>query len=172
MDEPKPENGQIADQVEAVFKDILDKVKKKTPEVADLLPKILLEVKNRVERQAISLPTAVDNAVTEFKRIVAGLKLKHELAKPGLTVTTNTEGSINLKIDENIGFQSNNPDGFEIHRCVGAGCSDFSKLTIVNGAVRDYVDSALSPNTTYCYKVCAFNSLGFSEFSHIKDATP
>lgn len=58
-------------------------------------------------------------------------------------------------------------DGFEIERCRGNGCSDFTKVATVGHDVTTFTDSALTRNTHYSYRVRAFNANGISAYSNI-----
>jgi hypothetical protein len=60
---------------------------------------------------------------------------------------------------------SNNEDGFRIERKTGAGGS-WSQIATVSANVVNYADSGLSPNTTYYYRVSAYNALGGSVWSN------
>ena len=65
--------------------------------------------------------------------------------------------------------------GFHIERCSGVNCTDFAWLTDVNyaegtGLTVDYVDSGLTPGTSYTYRVAAFNQDGAGEYSNIDTA--
>jgi hypothetical protein len=64
-------------------------------------------------------------------------------------------------------------DGFHIERCQGIGCSSFTQIaTVLTGVgasgqtTESYVDSGLSHNTSYTYRVRAFNGAGNSAYSN------
>jgi YD repeat-containing protein len=60
--------------------------------------------------------------------------------------------------------------GYELQRCVGAGCANFS--TISTSAATPYSDSSLSQNTTYRYRIRAYDVAGnFSGYSAIASST-
>ncbi len=73
--------------------------------------------------------------------------------------------SIELAWDDN----SNIEDGFAIERHDGVG--NFAEIATVGGDVTNFTDAGLSPNTTYTYRVNAFNNGGDSGFSNEASAT-
>ncbi len=84
-------------------------------------------------------------------------------APTGLTATAVSPFQINLSWIDN----SDNETDFEIQRCTGIGCSDFSVLTFVPagagiGSTIDGFDTSASPRTEYCYHVHAVNAGGAS----------
>jgi hypothetical protein len=90
------------------------------------------------------------------------------VAPTGLTATTVSTTQINLSWTDN----SDNETDFEIQRCTGSGCSDFSPLTYIppgagTGSLTDYFDTRVSPGTEYCYQVRVINACGSSAFTNI-----
>ncbi len=62
-------------------------------------------------------------------------------------------------------------DGFEVQRCVGNNFASFETVYISPyGNIGGYVDVGLAENTTYNYRVRAFNASGASEFSNFASA--
>jgi PKD repeat protein/subtilisin family serine protease len=93
-----------------------------------------------------------------------------EQAKPpaapsGLTATAVSTSRIDLRWQDN----SDNEDGFEIFRKIQG--QSYSSLKKVGANVTSYSDTGLSPGTTYCYQVRAYNSAGTSDFSNEACAT-
>lgn len=85
------------------------------------------------------------------------------IAPSGFTTTPVSAFQINLSWTDS----SDNETDFEIHRCIGHACSNFSLLTFVQagagtGSRIDYYDTSASPRTEYCYHVHAINSGGTS----------
>jgi hypothetical protein len=84
-----------------------------------------------------------------------------------LTATAVSVSEIDLSWTDN----SNNEDGFRIERCTGADCSDFAALAAVGQNVTTYSDAGLTAETTYQYRVAAFNEVDQSAWSNIAEAT-
>ena len=59
---------------------------------------------------------------------------------------------------------SDNEDGFHIERMGDDGI--FSVVATVSSNVTSYTDDNLASNTTYCYRVNAFNDVGISEYTN------
>ncbi|MEW6103671.1 MAG: T9SS type A sorting domain-containing protein [bacterium] len=80
-----------------------------------------------------------------------------------LSATAISSSTINLAFNDN----STNELWFVIER--GSTITSFSFIgTTTQGT---YTDSSLSSNTTYYYRVCAYNSFGTSSYSNIASAT-
>ena len=84
-------------------------------------------------------------------------------APSGLTVTGRTRTQISLGWVNN----STDQDGVKIQRCKGTGCTNFALVGRVNGTSTSYVDGGLVRNTTYRYRVRAYNESGNSPWSNI-----
>jgi titin len=84
-----------------------------------------------------------------------------------LTATAMSSSQINLAWQDN----STNEDGFNIERCQGAGCGNFSQIAQVGADVVTYNDTGLSASTSYTYRVRAFNADGNSAYSDPASAT-
>src|SRR5262245_23679054 len=65
---------------------------------------------------------------------------------------------------------SQNEDGFDIERKTGT-TGAFLALTTVDANQKSYTDANLSDDTTYCYRVRAFNKAGGSPYSNEACAT-
>ncbi len=85
------------------------------------------------------------------------------LAPSGLTATLSgiDNSQINLAWVDN----SNNETGFLIQRAAGVGV--FQDLTIAYTNATTYTDTALTQNTSYRYRIRAFNNIGNSNWSNI-----
>ena len=96
-------------------------------------------------------------AVDTFKDIVAGLRFEtrpraiQELRGNPLSST-----EIQLTWTDVVG----NADGYRVERCQEGGCNDLAEVGRVGSTERSFIDSNLSPNTTYRYRVVAFNFRG------------
>ncbi len=82
-------------------------------------------------------------------------------------VTTN---QINLSWTDN----SNNEDGFKIERAPDAGGSPgtWTQITTVGANITTYSDTGVAVDTTYWYRVRAYNALGDSPYSNEASALP
>ena len=65
---------------------------------------------------------------------------------------------------------STNEEGFNVERRVGT-TGAYAQLASVGINVNSYIDSSLLDNTTYCYRVQAFNAAGSSGYSNAGCAT-
>ena len=66
---------------------------------------------------------------------------------------------------------SANETGFRIERCAGANCTNFIEITTVGANIKNYTNTGLKRNTTYRYRVRAFNSADSSAYSNTATAT-
>src|SRR5207249_2193257 len=64
-----------------------------------------------------------------------------------------------------------NEDGFRIERCAGAGCAVFTEIATVGANVTTYQNTGLAFNTSYTYRVRAYNGAGPSAYSNTATAT-
>ncbi|HJS17828.1 MAG TPA: fibronectin type III domain-containing protein [Anaerolineales bacterium] len=85
-------------------------------------------------------------------------------APSSLAAQTFSHSQIHLTWTNN----TSNQDGVIIERCRGANCNNFSQIAIVSGA--SYTDTGLLANTTYRYRVRAYNSAGNSPYSNVASA--
>src|SRR5262245_33224340 len=92
-------------------------------------------------------------------------------AKPkppsNLTATAISSSQINLAWNDN----SDNETGFAIERCAGSGCSNFSEIIRVNANISTFADLGLTAQTTYRYRVLAFNAAGDSKYTNTAETT-
>jgi glucose/arabinose dehydrogenase/PKD repeat protein len=89
-------------------------------------------------------------------------------APPGLTASAAGPGRVDLiwpSSTDDVGVT-----GYRVERCQGAGCTNFAEVGTPPGAT--YSDTALSPSTTYRYRVRATDLAGnLSPYSAISAAT-
>ncbi|MEA3313527.1 MAG: fibronectin type III domain-containing protein, partial [Caldisericota bacterium] len=83
----------------------------------------------------------------------------------GLSATAESSSEISLTWTDN----SDNEDGFKIERKEAGGT--YSVLATVGTDITSYDNIFLLPNTTYYYRVRAYSSLGFSDYSNEVSAT-
>ena len=87
-------------------------------------------------------------------------------APSGLTATAASQSQINLSWVDN----STNETGFKIERCKGANCANFAQVGTVASNTTSFPDAGLAKNTTYRYRVRAYNGSGDSPYSNIASA--
>ena len=83
-----------------------------------------------------------------------------------LSATAISRYQINLTWTDN----SANEDGFKIERCAGATCGNFKQVATVGANAASYSNSGLKRNTTYRYRIRAYNSAGNSPYSNAVNA--
>jgi fibronectin type 3 domain-containing protein len=88
-------------------------------------------------------------------------------APTDLVATPVSSSEIDLTWTDN----SNNEDGFKIERCQGVDCTNFAQIAQTGPNVATYNDTGLSCNTSYTYRVRAFNAGGNSAYSNPASAT-
>ena len=88
-------------------------------------------------------------------------------APTNLVATVISKSQINLTWTDN----SDNETGFRIERCKGATCTNFALIATVGANVTSYSNTKLTANTTYRYRVYAYNASGVSGYSNIVTAT-
>ena len=88
-------------------------------------------------------------------------------APTGLTVTATTTSTVNLAWTDTSG----NEDGFTVQRCQGAGCTDFVTVATMPVGASSYGDTGLAAETSYSYRVRAFNGAGTSAWAETSAQT-
>jgi hypothetical protein len=86
-------------------------------------------------------------------------------APTNLNASVISSSEINLIWIDN----SDNEDGFKIERKESGGT--YSEIKTLLAGTTSYSDTGLNPNTTYYYRVRAFNSYGISSYSNEANAT-
>jgi titin len=87
-------------------------------------------------------------------------------APSNLTATGASSSQINLAWTDN----ATNETGFKIERCKGSTCTSFTQITTVGVNVTTYSNTGLTRNTSYRYRVRAYNAAGDSAYSNIAAA--
>jgi len=88
-------------------------------------------------------------------------------APSNLTATAVSTSQINLSWADNSGNES----GFRIERCKGTNCSNFAEIATVGVDATTFSNTGLTKNTTYRYRVRAYNAGGNSGYSNTASAT-
>jgi hypothetical protein len=83
-----------------------------------------------------------------------------------LTVMASTSSRINMSWTDN----STNENGFSIERSPN-GVDAWVAVGFTGGNISTYEDTGLTPNTTYHYRVSAYNVIGSSSFTNTASAT-
>ena len=108
-----------------------------------------------------------NGAIADSFRIVKGVAGPATPAAPtNLVATTFSTTQINLSWTDN----SSDETGFRIERCTGAGCTNFAQVAEVGSNVTTFANTGLTKNTTYTYRVRAFNAGGNSAYSNVASA--
>ena len=88
-------------------------------------------------------------------------------APTNLAATVISKSQINLSWTDN----ADNETGFRIQRCKGSTCTNFALIATVGANVTSYANTNLTANTTYRYRVYAYNASGNSGYSNVATAT-
>jgi len=108
-----------------------------------------------------------NGAIADFFSIVKGVAGPATPAAPtNLAATTVSTTQINLSWTDN----SSDETGFRIERCTGASCTNFTQVAEVGANVTTFANTGLTKNTTYTYRVRAFNTGGNSAYSNVASA--
>ncbi|HEY0376477.1 MAG TPA: fibronectin type III domain-containing protein [Pyrinomonadaceae bacterium] len=89
------------------------------------------------------------------------------LAPSNLTAAAVSNSQINLSWIDNSSSES----GFLVERCVGASCTNFAEIAETAANANGYSNTGLAANTTYRYRVRAFNDSGDSGYTNETQAT-
>jgi serine protease len=89
------------------------------------------------------------------------------LPPSNLTALAISSTQINVTWNDNSSDETN----FQIQRCQGAGCTNFSALATVGANVTSYNNTGLTAGTSYRYRVRAIKSGAQSAYSNIAGAT-
>ena len=87
-------------------------------------------------------------------------------APSNLSASAISRAQIDLSWTDNAG----NETGFKIERCTGATCANFTQIATVGANVKNYSNTGLKRNTSYRYRVRAYNGSGDSAYSNITSA--
>ena len=87
-------------------------------------------------------------------------------APSNLTATAVSRTQIDLSWSDTAANES----GFKIERCAGATCTNFAQVGTVGANVKNFSNPGLKRNTSYRYRVRAYNGSGDSAYSAIVSA--
>ena len=87
-------------------------------------------------------------------------------APSNLQLVSKTSSSVNISWTDN----SNNEDGFQIERSSSQN-GTYTEVGTVSTNVSSFVNSGLTANTTYYYRVRAYNGSGTSSYSNVLNVT-
>jgi FtsP/CotA-like multicopper oxidase with cupredoxin domain len=86
----------------------------------------------------------------------------------GLAATATGSSTIDLAWTDNASDET----GYRVERCEGAGCTTFLQVGLDLAAdATSFGDTGLTPNTSYSYRVVAYNTGGSSPYSDVATAT-
>jgi hypothetical protein len=103
---------------------------------------------------------------SDYSNIAFATTLTPPAAPSNLKATAVSRSQINLAWNDN----SNNEKTFAIERCRGATCTNFALIANVAANKTSYSNTGLSRNTTYRYRIRAYNDAGYSAYSNIASA--
>ncbi len=89
-------------------------------------------------------------------------------APSNLTATSNASGT---QVTLNWADNANNEKGYKVERCLGATCTNFEQVGTAGAGATSFVNFGLTSNTTYRYRVRAYNTAGDSAASNIAKVT-
>src|SRR5262245_58148182 len=98
-------------------------------------------------------------------RVRAGEKKPRPRLNLQATVTSSSQMNLTWTDD------SDNETGFSIERCSGTACTNFVKITDVASNATTFADVGLAGQSTYRYRLQAFNTAGNSRSSTIAKST-
>ena len=88
-------------------------------------------------------------------------------APTALNAVAASSSQINLSWTDN----ANDEEGLKVERCTGTGCTNFGQIAQLSANVTTFNNSGLASNTTYRYRVRAYNVTGNSDYSNTSEAT-
>lgn len=105
-----------------------------------------------------------NGAVADYFTIIKGGS--PPIAPTALSAFAVSASQINLSWTDN----ASNESGFEIERCTNATCTNFAQIATAGANVTTFSSTGLAKNTTYRYRVRAYNATGNSAYSNIISA--
>ncbi len=137
---------------------------------------------NQTDVRACLQRTALDRGTTGrdtsygFGRLQADLAVSACLSSPDLTsvaAPTNLRATATGRDFVKLAWTDNatNEAYYDVERCTGTGCTNFTLLATLPADWMTYADSGLSRRTTYRYRVRARNGLAASAYSTVVSVT-
>ena len=110
---------------------------------------------------------------SRFSNIAEATTLSEPPPPPNAPTDLTAQGMSSSQIDLSWSDNSNNEDGFYIERCQDflALCSSFDPIGQVGANATSYSSLGLAAETTYTYRVRAFNISGNSGYTNYDEAT-
>ena len=117
----------------------------------------------------VSLTVTDDDGATgsTSQSVTVNAPVELPAAPTNLSAIVISKSQINLTWSDN----ATNETGFYIERCKGSTCTNFVRIATVGANVTTFENTGLSKNTTYRYRVQAYNASGVSDYSNIVTAT-
>ncbi len=117
----------------------------------------------------VTLTVTDDDSATGSKSSIVTVSASPALpaAPTNLAAAVMSKSRIDLSWTDN----ASNETGFRIERCKGSTCTNFTQIASVGANVTSYSNTGLNANTTYKYRVRAYNASGNSGYSNTVTAT-
>ncbi|GAB4536033.1 MAG: hypothetical protein Fur0020_03780 [Thermodesulfovibrionia bacterium] len=122
------------------------------------------QVRDTILRYVDVLPT-LQGKIKTGGRINAHKAISSLLIPTGLTATANDSSTITLTWQDN----ATGEDGYKLERKTGDG--GFVEIADLSRDTNTYRDTGLEPETTYTYRIKAYNSISESFYSNSAEAT-
>src|SRR5215472_3864930 len=91
--------------------------------------------------------------------------------QPG-TLTANAASASEVDLSWGASTDNVGVTGYDIERCSGSGCSNFTQIATTPGTSTTYKDTTVSANTSYSYRIRATDAAGnLSTYSNTASAT-
>jgi hypothetical protein len=112
-----------------------------------------IDYKSGLDNQTLGVDWTASNGGTVILSAASWIEFVAPAAPSSVNAVATSKGKINI----NWGDNSNNEQGFKIERADPA-LGNFTTVGVTGPNVTQFLDSGLSDNTTYVYRVSAFNA--------------
>ena len=109
------------------------------------------------------LPPALDEDYLLYSGFVGGVAPPPPAVPSELAGTAPTSVRVELTWSDNATDESR----YELQRCRGDGCVDFSRVAVLSQNTTAYTDSGVTPSTPYRYRVRASRTASSSDYSDV-----